>query len=219
MVSYVPDISSAGSNVDTDLFRDPDTVQLLPDFSKTGLNPEVIHMALSGFNKLKADNKILNSGIITIVDFSQSANNKRLYIIDLQSGKILFNTWVAHGRNTGEEYAKIFSNKPNSYQSSLGFYITGNTYSGKHGLSLKLKGMEQGINDQAESRAIVIHGADYVSEEFIRKAGRLGRSQGCPAVCPELTEPIINLIQGGTCLFIYYPEKNYLASSGLIPKS
>jgi hypothetical protein len=123
---------------------------------------------------------------------------------------------VAHGRNSGEEFARFFSNVPNSNQSSLGFYLTGNTYQGKHGLSLKLKGIEQGINHFAEERAIVLHGADYVSESFIKKHGRLGRSQGCPAVSQELSKPIIEKIKEGSCLFIYSPDSKYFKSTRLI---
>ena len=121
----------------------------------------------------------------------------------------MFNTYVAHGRNSGEEFAINFANTINSYKSSLGFYITGNTYQGKHGLSLRLKGIEKGINDDAEKRGIVMHGAKYVSESFIKQCGRLGRSEGCPAVPEELCTPIVNFIKDGSCVFVYYPDKNY----------
>lgn len=181
---------------------------------KLGLNQRAFTTAITGWQKLKNVNA-LSSNIISIVDFTQSSNNKRLYIIDLEKGKLLFNTFVAHGRNTGEEFAAAFSNIPSSYQSSLGFYTTGSTYTGKHGLSLTLKGVERGFNDKAEERAIVMHGADYVSTEFIAQNGRLGRSFGCPAVSYELHQPVINTIKDGSCLFIYYPDKNYFASSAL----
>ena len=129
---------------------------------------------------------------------------------------MLFNTLVAHGKNTGEEYAHYFSNNPSSLQSSLGFYLTKEAYTGSHGLGLKLIGLEAGFNDRAAERAIVMHGASYVCNEFIDQYGRLGKSWGCPAVPFELHEQIINTIKDGTCLFIYYPDKAYLAASKLI---
>lgn len=162
--------------------------------------------ALRGYYKLK-EKGIIQKDILTLVDFSLSANTKRLWVIDLSTNTILFNSLVAHGRNTGEEFAAKFSNKNESFQSSLGFYATGEIYTGKHGMSLKLDGLEKGVNDNARSRAVVIHGADYVSESFIRNHNRLGRSQGCPAIPVELTSSIINAIKDKSCLFIYHPSR------------
>ena len=154
---------------------------------------------------------------MTIVDYSQSSNQKRLYVIDLKNKKLLFNTYVAHGRKTGEEFAKTFSNCNGSYQSSLGFYITQQTVISPHtGFALTLDGVEKGFNDNACKRAIIMHGADYVSESFIKKNGRLGRSLGCPALPPELNKPIIETIKGGTCLFVYNPDPVYLCRSTLL---
>jgi hypothetical protein len=184
--------------------------------ASVGLKQEVFEKAMKGWSNLSAQHKLGKSRLLTIVDLSQSSNSRRLYIIDVEKGQLVFNTYVAHGRNSGEEYARYFSNVPNSYQSSLGFYLTGGTYHGKHGLSLKLKGIEQGINHTAEARAIVLHGAEYVSEAFIKKYGRLGRSQGCPAVSQELSKPIIEKIKEGSCLFIYSPDSKYLKSTRLI---
>jgi hypothetical protein len=184
--------------------------------SSIGLKQEVFEKAMTGWHALFSQNKLGKSRLLTIVDLSQSSNSRRLYIIDVEKAQLVFNTFVAHGRNSGEEYARFFSNAPNSFQSSLGFYLTGHTYHGKHGLSLKLKGLEQGINHFAEERAIVLHGAEYVSEAFIKKYGRLGRSQGCPAVSQELSKPIIEKIKEGSCLFIYSPDSKYLKSSRLI---
>ena len=180
-----------------------------------GLSEQAFHLALKGWSKLKAGGK-LNSDIISICDFTQSSNKKRLYIIDLATGTLLFNTLVAHGKNTGDEFARYFSNAPSSLKTSLGFYITKEAYEGSHGLGLRLMGIEQGFNDHAEDRAIVMHGASYVCNEFIDQYGRLGKSWGCPAVPQELHEQIINTIKDGTCLFIYYPDKAYLAASRLI---
>ncbi|MBL7749696.1 MAG: murein L,D-transpeptidase catalytic domain family protein, partial [Chitinophagaceae bacterium] len=129
-----------------------------------------------------------------------------LFVLDLKNYKILFNTLVAHGRNTGREWATSFSNQGESYKSSPGFYITRETYEGKNGYSLKLAGLERGINDNAYNRGIVIHGAEYVSNELANAQGYIGRSQGCPAVPPQVSKPIINTIKNGTCLFIYHPS-------------
>ncbi|MCT2563263.1 murein L,D-transpeptidase catalytic domain family protein [Chryseobacterium herbae] len=178
------------------------------------LNYEVFSKALTGFENLKKAG-LLNqdSHLLTICDFSMSSNTKRLWVIDTNEKKVLFNSLVAHGKNTGEEFAANFSNTESSLQSSLGFYITDATYQGDNGYSLKLLGMDKGFNDAAYRRAIVMHGADYVSDEFASMHKRIGRSWGCPAVPKALTQPIINTIKGRNCLFIYYPDQKYLSSS------
>lgn len=185
------------------------------NLKELGLSQPAYMLAIKGWQKMKAKG-LVSKDIVSICDFSQSSNSKRLYIIDLATGKLLFNTLVAHGRNTGEEFAKFFSNEPSSYKSSLGFYTTKATYNGQHGLSLTLSGQEPGYNSNAESRAIVMHGADYVCNQFACNNGRLGRSLGCPAVSYELSTPIINTIKGGSCLFVYYPDSKYLASSKIL---
>lgn len=168
-----------------------------------GLAFPVFEKAMTGFMNLKSKNHLNNDkDILTVVDFSKSSKEKRMWIIDLKNETILLNTYVAHGRGSGDDMATTFSNVAESYQSSLGFYVTNETYQGKHGLSLKLDGFDRGINSLARERAIVIHGADYVSENFINKHGRLGRSHGCPAVPVELNKTVINLIKNKTCLFI-----------------
>jgi len=185
--------------------------------SETGLTRDVFDLAIKGLKKLESDGKLNNPNIVTIVDYSQSSNKKRLYVIDLKNKKLLFNTFVAHGRNTGEEYAKSFSNDEGSYKSSLGFYITEHPIIGSHtGFSLQIDGVEKGFNDHAVQRAIIIHAAEYVTENFIRKYGRLGRSYGCPSLPPEMNKPIIDAIKGGTCLFLYNPNKDYLSNSDLL---
>jgi hypothetical protein len=179
---------------------------------------ELFYKGLAGYEQLKKTQKLSSEKeILTLIDFRKSANEKRLWVIDLKTKTLLFHSLVAHGRNSGDEYASKFSNIANSNQSSLGFYVTGNTYSGKHGLSMVLHGAEKNINHLAASRAIVMHGADYVSETYIQKIGRLGRSFGCPAVPMDLYKKIIPVISEGTCLFIFYPDKNYLAQSQLLP--
>ncbi len=181
-----------------------------------GLPGEVFGAALAGHRKLQSENKLSDHSLLTIADLSQSSVKKRLYVIDLEQRKVLFNTYVSHGKNSGNLYANHFSNTPSSLQSSLGFYVTGDVYTGKHGISLRLEGQEPGFNDHAADRAIVIHGADYVSEQFIRQTGRLGRSFGCPAVASELAVPIINTIRDGSCLFVYSPDPDYLKKSRLL---
>ena len=156
--------------------------------------------------------------MITIIDFSLPSDKERLWVLDLIHGKVLFHCLVSHGRNSGELMAEHFSNTPGSCASSPGFYTTGETYIGKHGLSLTLDGLETGINDKARARTIVMHGADYVSTDFIRKYGRLGRSFGCPAVPEELSKEIIQTIKDGSCLFIYVPKTSYTSNSPIIKK-
>jgi hypothetical protein len=179
-----------------------------------GLSQQAFDYAKKGFDKLMSQGMLQNDSIISIADFSQPSTQKRLYVVDLKNYKVLFNTHVAHGRNTGREWATYFSNQPSSYKSSPGFYITGQTYNGGNGYSLKLEGMEKGINDNAYERAIVMHGADYVNAAFAAQNGYLGRSQGCPAVPVALARPIINTIKDGSCLFIYNP--NYVKNSSLL---
>jgi len=183
----------------------------------TGLSRDVFDLAIKGLKKLDADGKLKNPTIVTIADYSQSSNHKRLYVIDLKNKKLLYNTYVAHGRNTGEEYARSFSNDEGSLKSSLGFYVTENPFIGSQtGFALLINGVEKGFNDHALKRAIIIHGADYATENFIKKYGRLGRSLGCPALPPDLNKPIIESIKGGTCLFIYNPNPKYICSSSLL---
>jgi len=175
-----------------------------------------LQTALAGYELLIEDQSISKPEVITIIDFSLPSDKERLWVIDLVQRKILYHCLVSHGRNSGELKAESFSNVPGSNASSPGFYITGETYSGKHGLSLKLDGLEEGINDNARVRTIVIHGAEYVSSDFVRTHGRLGRSFGCPAIPVELCKDIIQTIKGGSCLFIYVPTESYRTNSHII---
>lgn len=181
-----------------------------------GLSKAAFDYAWKGYEYLLNVKKISRGNYLTICDFSQSSLKKRLYIIDIENNKLVTQTYVAHGRNSGGEYATRFSNQPESLQSSLGFYVTDNTYIGKHGLSLKINGVEPGINDKAMMRTIVIHGADYVSAGRAAAGGYMGRSWGCPAVPKEEANSIISTIKNGTCLFIYHPEKEYLLGSKIL---
>ncbi|RSK41077.1 murein L,D-transpeptidase catalytic domain family protein [Hymenobacter perfusus] len=182
-----------------------------------GVPLDVYRKALVGFYNLQQQGTIsANCHTVTIVDFSRSSTRERLWVVDLAQGRLLHHTLVAHGKNTGEEYAQTFSNREGSEMSSLGFYVTGQTYQGKHGLSLKLHGVDEGYNTNALGRAVVVHGAEYVSQEFIRQHGRLGRSQGCPALPVAQTPGIIRSIKGGTVLFANGPANSAYHSQLLL---
>ncbi|MBS1732956.1 MAG: murein L,D-transpeptidase catalytic domain family protein [Bacteroidetes bacterium] len=186
------------------------------ELGSAGLSEEAFNAAMKGYEYLREKGKLQKQDIISIIDFTRSSAKKRLFVIDLKNCKTLFCTYVSHGQGSGEEYATKFSNIPESYQSSLGFYITEGTYSGKNGYSLHLDGQEKGINDNAEERAIVIHGAPYVSETYIRDHGYIGRSWGCPAVPEKLNKPIIEKIKNGSCVFIYGNNRKYLSRSKIL---
>ena len=182
--------------------------------SEMGMKKDALMYAYKGQQNLLKKGKISNPDILTVCDFTQPSDSKRFYIIDVRNFKVLLNTYVAHGKNSGQLYANRFSNRPSSLASSLGFYITKGTYFGKHGLSLKLAGQDRGFNDRAESRAIVVHGATYIGDEWL--GGKMGRSFGCPAVPLRMANKVIDLIKNGTCLFIYHPLKSYLHGSNVL---
>jgi len=187
--------------------------QLLAKLSEVHPQPPSLSALASAWRGYSQLDDELNKTLLTVIDFTLPSTQRRLWIIDMQAQKILLNTVVAHGRNSGLLHAEQFSNRPESYQSSLGFFKTGETYQGKHGYSLRLDGLEKGINNQARNRAIVLHGADYAKEDFLKSAGRLGRSLGCPAVPTELASSIIQLIKDGTLLFVYGKDPDYLETS------
>lgn len=170
---------------------------------------DVFKMAMKGYYQLSPKKK----NIITIIDYSKPSTQKRFFVIDVEENKLIYNCLTAHGRNSGNNYATKFSNVSGSKTSSIGFFITAETYYGKHGYSLKLDGLEKNINDNARQRAIVIHAANYVSQNFINKHGRLGRSWGCPALPPKLSKEIIDTIKNGSILFVYGNDKEYLNKS------
>lgn len=183
---------------------------------QAGLKAEAFELAFKGYYKLLNEGLVNRSDVLTIADFSKSSSQNRLYIIDMAAGKLLYQTLVAHGRKSGLNYATDFSNKPESNKSSLGFYLTMQTYFGDNGYSLKLKGLEKGINDRAYDRAIVLHGSDYVTAKFASSNGFLGRSLGCPAVPAKLNKGIINTIKNGSVFFIYHPNKQYQEKSTVL---
>jgi hypothetical protein len=176
---------------------------------------DVFNDAILGYRHI--DN-IKKKSIITIIDFSKPSTEKRFFVIDLQNKELLYRCLVAHGKNSGDNYANSFSNQQSSLESCLGFFLTAETYMGKHGYSLRLDGLEKGINDNSRAREIVIHGADYVSQEFIDKYGRLGRSWGCPALPREISKEVIDKISNRSCLFIYSDDQSYRNYSRLFPK-
>ncbi len=181
--------------------------------SELGLDADVFEKAMTGYYSLEGEGTLRKGNLLTIIDFGKASTEKRFYTIDLEDRRVLYHTYVAHGRNTGDNLASEFSNVAHSNQSSLGFYVTAETYYGSKGYSLRLDGLEESFNDKIRSRAIVVHGAHYVTESWIKRYGRLGRSQGCPALPPDLNKEIIDAIKGGTVMFAYYPEPHYLNAS------
>lgn len=153
---------------------------------------------------------------LTVIDYSLASNKPRLWTFDLHHNQLLFRSFVAHGKNSGKLKARYFSDYPQSRQSSLGLFVTGEKYAGAHGASLRLHGLDQGFNGRAKLRAIVLHGASYVSQQFLKKHGRLGLSWGCPAISHELAKPLINKIKDGAAIFSYYPTHQYLKGSKLL---
>jgi hypothetical protein len=180
---------------------------------ETILSFDIFRCAMTGMEKI---NELQNKKIITIIDFSKLSTQERFFVIDLENKLILYKSLVAHGKNSGENIADSFSNDSKSLKSCLGFFLTAETYTGKHGYSLKLDGLEPGINDNARQRAIVIHGADYVSASFAQQHGRLGRSWGCPALPTDRSKEIIDKISQGSCLFIYGNDPKYLKNSKIL---
>lgn len=187
--------------------------QLFEEMQLGGIvNFLAFRQAVAGYNRIKEKTK----PILTLIDFSKPSTEERLFVFDMEKKKLLYSSVVSHGKNSGENYATSFSNTYGSYKSSLGFYLTENTYQGKNGYSLILDGLEKGINDKAKERAIVVHGAAYANPSVAASSGRLGRSFGCPALPQALAKPVINTIKGGSVMFIYANNKDYVAQSRLL---
>jgi len=181
-----------------------------------GLNEEAFEYAYIGYDRLRRRHRLQKATILSICDFSQASSEERLYVIDVLNKKLLYRTYVAHGMNSGNEYACSFSNRRNSYKSSLGFYVTRQAYYGDNGLSLRIDGLDRGFNDMAGRRNIVIHGASYVSTRILKKYGVMGTTYGCPAIPDDMSTKIIPVIKQGTCFFIYYPSQLYLEQSSVL---
>jgi hypothetical protein len=183
---------------------------------KEGLSETAFEYAWRGYHNLLKKGSIRKRSVLSIADFSQSSSEKRMYVIDVRHRRLLYRTYVAHGQNSGAEYAESFSNEPESFKSSLGFYVTRTTYVGKNGLSLRLNGVDNGFNDMAMKRNIVLHGCTYVGDEYLDNFGTTGTSLGCPAIPAEISGKIIKAVKGGTCFFIYHPSQDYLDHSAVI---
>jgi len=181
-----------------------------------GLSSRVLNLALDAAEHAEEQGLVTRRNLLTVIDYSLPSTQPRLFVFDLEARKLLFRELVAHGRNSGDNMATYFSNDPGSLASSVGLFVTDEPYIGGNGYSLRLKGLEQGINDMAWSRMIVLHGAAYVSQAAVKALGRLGRSWGCPAVRPQIARKLIDTLRGGSAIFAYYPEKSWLSSSSFV---
>ena len=184
-----------------------------------GLHQNVLRLALEAERCAAQRGLVRRSDLLTVIDYSIASTQPRLFVFDLAARRVLFRELVAHGKNSGGNVTNFFSNSPGSLATSLGLFVTADTYVGNNGYSLRLRGLEEGFNDMAWDRAIVMHGAYYVSREAIRALGRLGRSWGCPAVRAEVAQKLINTIRGGSAIFAYYPDQRWLARSAFLPHS
>ena len=179
------------------------------------LNKRVLKLALSAYHKASSRGAV-KKPVLTVIDYSLPSSKQRMWVFDVNHDRLLYNTYVAHGQNSGINAPTHFSNTPSSKQTSLGTFVTRDTYMGSNGYSLNLQGLEKGFNDNALDRRVVIHGAWYVEPDFIRKSGRAGRSWGCPSIAKTLAKPVINTIKGGSVVFAYYPDRNYLSHSSYV---
>jgi hypothetical protein len=191
----------------------PDVEARILSSQTSDLNPQVAKLAVIAYNKAK-QRGLVHRPVLTVIDYSKPSTEKRLWVVDMSTNRVLYRELVAHGKNSGGNYATRFSDRAGSLESSIGTYVTSSSpYQGEHGTSLRINGLEHGFNDNAASRAVVVHGAPYVSESFARQYGRLGLSWGCPALNPDVVKPVINEIKGGSVVFAYYPDKHWLSSS------
>lgn len=179
------------------------------------LNPKVLKLSLAAYQQAK-ERGIAQKSVLTIIDYSMPSSQQRLWVIDLNKNKVILNTYVAHGKNSGDANTTSFSNQHNSLKSSFGVFVTDEVYSGHHGSSLRIKGLERGINDNVYSRSVVFHGASYVSAAVAKARGKLGRSWGCMAVSEKTIKPLINVIKGKTVVFAYYPDHKWLKNSSFL---
>lgn len=196
-----------------------DSLYNLMGLANYGLQREVFFKAYKGYNFLLKKGLVRKKNILTVCDYSQSSNNKRLYVIDLKQTRLLFNTFVSHGKNSGGEFATTFSNLVESNKSSLGFMLTAETYNGKAGYSLRFDGMEAGINDKVRSRDIVLHGSYFVNAQMVEERGMIGNSLGCPAVPNEKRKQVIDAIKGGSCFYVNHPDNWYNSTSSILNAS
>ncbi len=179
------------------------------------LNRHVLQLALAAYHKATSRGAV-KKPVLTVIDYSMPSSKERMWVFDVNHDRLLYNTFVAHGQNSGMKTPSHFSNKSSSKETSLGTFVTRDTYMGSNGYSLNLQGLEKGFNDNAYNRRVVIHGAWYVEPDYIKKAGRAGRSWGCPSIAKTLAKPVINTIKGGSVVFAYYPDRNYLSHSSYL---
>lgn len=198
------------------VIRQASLIYTAMDLQSTGLDSKAFEYAWRGYHNLVKKGLIQKRSVLSICDFSQSSRSKRMYVIDVEHKRLLYRTYVAHGQNSGDEYASNFSNDEDSYMSSLGFYVTRRTYMGRNGLSLRLDGVDRGYNDNARRRMIVLHGSTYAGERYMEDYGNLGTSLGCPALPAEISGRIIRAVKDGSCLFIYHPTQQYLDNSTVL---
>lgn len=214
-VRLLPGMATAGvaTSVYEDVAEEVRCAAMYSDMHLEGVvNWQAFKLAVQGYHAITERRR----KVLTLIDFTLPSTEERMFVFDMEQRQLLFTSLVAHGKNSGEMYATSFSNVVGSYKSSLGFYLTADTYQGKNGYSLILDGLEQGVNDRARERAIVVHGASYANPSVVRQGGRLGRSLGCPAVPTDVSKSIINAIKGGSVLFIYADNAEYLAKSTLL---
>jgi hypothetical protein len=208
--------SMAGSTAFACATATPDTLLSSLKSQAPGLSGDVLKLALNAEQCAAQQGLVKRTDLLTVIDYSLPSSTPRLFVFNLATQKLLFRELVAHGKNSGDNITSFFSNSPSSLETSLGLFVTADTYIGKNGYSLRLKGLDEGFNDMAWDRAIVMHGASYVSQEAIKVLGRLGRSWGCPAVSTAVAQKIIDTIRGGSAIFSYYPDKTWLAKSAFL---
>ena len=210
--SLLPSVADEGEGVAPWI----DSMYGVFNLDSLGLNKTAFFYACKGYQFLQNNGKLKKSELLTICDYTQNSSQKRLYVLDMQHGIVLFNTYVSHGKNSGSAYATSFSNKTDSHKSSLGFMITGDTYIGKAGYSMYFDGMETGVNSNVRSRAIVMHGSNYVTGDRADNGTMMGRSYGCPAVPYKEHRKIIDAIKGGSCFFAFADDKWYATTSKIL---
>lgn len=210
--SLLPSVADEGPGVVSWL----DSMYTVFKLDSLGLNKNTFFYACKGYQFLLNEGKLKHSELLTICDYTQSSAHKRLYVLDMQRGVVLYNTYVSHGKNSGSEFATSFSNKNESHKSSLGFMVTGDTYIGKAGYSMYFDGMEKGINSNVRTRAIVMHGSNYVNGNRADDGTMMGRSYGCPAVPYTEHRKIIEAIKGGSCFFAFADDKWYASTSKIL---
>jgi L,D-transpeptidase catalytic domain len=213
--SLIINISMAKNALPAYIIADPfkANVEYNSNYTNYGLSKTVFNKAITGYNKMAAKGQLRSERYLTICDMTMSSKKKRFFVIDLYNQKVIYNLRVAHGQGSGDEYATNFSNEDDSHKTSLGFYTTGGDYMGENGFSMKLNGRESGFNDNAEQRAIVMHGSDYVDDDYFKSNNRIGRSWGCPALPTKNVKAVINTIKNGTCLFVYHHTTTYTKKS------